>query len=114
MNYFQLLCTFSKHEYKTAGPEEMVSDTEESSQELSQGSVSVGSDNLVETEASADCRVCREPILLDSVAEYIVCTQPRGSVHFCAHLVCLGFYTRGPVERKSLRASYRCPRHGIN
>jgi len=101
-----------KHQYSTQ-PEGEISETEESSQDLSQGSVSSqeSQHRNMDTDATTDCRVCKEPIFLDCVQDFIACTQPSGSVHFSAHFVCLGFYTQSAVERKALRASYRCPRH---
>jgi hypothetical protein len=109
---------FRKHQYTTEDLEnpsvEMDSESETSSQDVFHGSfvsqASSGVDNP-EAEVSVDCRVCKEPIFLDCVQDYFACTQPSGRAHYPAHFVCLGFYTRGPIERKSIRASYRCPRH---
>ena len=107
-----------KHKYETKDPNnpDPELDSEVSSQELSQGSESsrapsVGTVNS-ENEVFVDCRVCKEPIVLDCVQEYIACTEPNGNVHFAAHFVCLGFYPKGSSQRKSVRATYRCPRHG--
>ena len=116
--FFVCFCTFiafRKHRYETKDPNnpDQELDSEVSSQDLSQGSrvshaSSVGNS---ENEVFVDCRVCKEPIVLDCVQEYIACTEPNGNAHFAAHFVCLGFYPKGSSHRKSIRATYRCPRH---
>ena len=88
-------------------------ESEASSQELSQGSSMSQASSLGDKDAemSIDCRICREPILLDNVTELIACTIPSGIAHFGSHFECLGFYPKASRDRESIRGTYRCPRH---
>ena len=86
-------------------------ESDASSQELSQGSSQASSRGEKDAEISIDCRVCKEPILLDNVSELIACTLPSGIAHYGSHFECLGFYPNGSRDRESIRSTYRCPRH---
>ena len=109
--YFQLLFQ-RKHKYKTKDEDEEaieVDDSDESSQELSQAS-KVSSQGST-SEVSVDCRLCREPIIVDNVEEFTACTKPGGSVHFAAHFECMGLYPKGASDRRSIKSVTRCPKH---
>ena len=107
-----LFFDFRKHDYETkddTNQDEMEIDDSESSQELSQGSKVSAADE----EVMVDCRVCREPILIDSVHEFTACTEPSGEAHFAAHFVCLGLYPTTSQERKVIKTCTKCPRHRL-
>jgi len=100
-----------KHKYVTEDEENEsleLDDSEKSSQELSQASCEgITSDS----EVSVDCRLCREPILVDHVEKFAACTKPSGDVHFAAHFVCMGLYPKGASDRRSIKSVTRCPKH---
>ena len=88
-----------------------VDDSEQSSQELSQASKESSEGIISDSEVSVDCRLCKEPIIVDHVEEFTACTKPCGDVHFAAHFICLGLYPRGASDCRSIKSVTRCPRH---
>jgi len=93
-----------KHKYETKDPNnpDPELDSEVSSQELSQGSESsrapsVGTVNS-ENEVFVDCRVCKEPIVLDCVQEYIACTEPMAMSTLPPILCAWGSTLKVPVS----------------
>ena len=110
---------FRKHHYATKEPNSTdlngeQDDTEESSQELSQGSVlSHASSEVVpsDSEVSIECRICKDHIEIDSVQEYTACTEPNGNPHFASHFVCIGLFPKFARDRKCIRSATKCPRH---
>ena len=106
-----LFFIFRFHSYDTNVERGKPAHSEVLSQESSQPSQDPSLESNEESSIHTDCRLCSDPICLDSVEKYISCTKPDGTVHYAANFSCLGLYPFNSVDRKLLRSKYCCPLH---